>query len=269
MLYPRAGTLGGCTAHHAMIFMAPPPGDWDGIAALTGDASWSGASMRRWFEAVESCNHRPVRRWLTRLGWRDPTRHGWGGWLGVETAMPVEAFGDRAMLGTMLVSALAALGGVRGWQRWLARLFVGKGDPNDARMAGVEGVWTIPLATTRHARQGTRERLCEVAARHPDRLHIELDALATRIVLDAEGRAVAVEYLKGARLYGATPDASTDAGVPCRIEAAKEVILCGGAFNTPQLLMLSGIGPATELARHGIPLDVDLPGVGANLQGPL
>ena len=132
--------------------------------------------------------------------------------------------------------------------------------------AGSEGVWTIPLATTQHARQGTRERLREVAARHPDRLHIELDALATRVVLDAKGRAVAVEYLKGARLYGATPDASSAPGTPCRIEAAKEVILCGGAFNTPQLLMLSGIGPGAELARHGIPLDVDLPGVGTNLQ---
>ena len=137
VLYPRAGTLGGCTAHHAMIFMAPPPGDWDEVAALTGDASWSGANMRKYFERIESCSHRPVRRWLTRLGWQDPTRHGWGGWLGVQTAMPVEAFGDRAMLGTMLVSALAALGGVKTRRRWLARLFVGKGDPNDVRMGGV------------------------------------------------------------------------------------------------------------------------------------
>ena len=48
--------------------------------------------------------------------------------------------------------------------------------------------------------------------------------------------------------------------------ASEEVILCGGAFNTPQLLMLSGIGPAEELARHGIAVRVDLPGVGSNLQ---
>ena len=38
--YPRAGTLGGCTAHNAMIFTAPHDSDWDGIAALTNDASW-------------------------------------------------------------------------------------------------------------------------------------------------------------------------------------------------------------------------------------
>ena len=41
VLYPRAGTLGGCTAHNAMIFVYPNDADWDGIAALTGDPSWN------------------------------------------------------------------------------------------------------------------------------------------------------------------------------------------------------------------------------------
>ena len=48
--------------------------------------------------------------------------------------------------------------------------------------------------------------------------------------------------------------------------AAREVILSGGAFNTPQLLMLSGIGPEEQLAKHDIPVRVNLPGVGQNLQ---
>ena len=48
--------------------------------------------------------------------------------------------------------------------------------------------------------------------------------------------------------------------------ATREVIVAGGSFNTPQLLMLSGIGPADELRAHGIDVRVDLPGVGANLQ---
>ncbi len=48
--------------------------------------------------------------------------------------------------------------------------------------------------------------------------------------------------------------------------AAREVILAGGAFNTPQLLMLSGIGGRDGLEKHGIAVRVDLPGVGQNLQ---
>lgn len=51
--------------------------------------------------------------------------------------------------------------------------------------------------------------------------------------------------------------------------AAREVLLCGGTINSPQLLMLSGIGPATELRRHGIKVVHDAPGVGANLQDHL
>jgi choline dehydrogenase len=51
-----------------------------------------------------------------------------------------------------------------------------------------------------------------------------------------------------------------------RVLVRREVILAGGAFSTPQLLKLSGIGPREELEAHGIPVRVDLPGVGANLQ---
>jgi choline dehydrogenase len=51
-----------------------------------------------------------------------------------------------------------------------------------------------------------------------------------------------------------------------KVTARREVIICGGAFNTPQLLMLSGVGPREELEKFGIPLVANLPGVGANLQ---
>ncbi len=50
------------------------------------------------------------------------------------------------------------------------------------------------------------------------------------------------------------------------VRASREVLLCGGAINSPQLLLLSGVGPAGELVRHGIPQVLDLPGVGKNLQ---
>ncbi len=62
-------------------------------------------------------------------------------------------------------------------------------------------------ATDRHRRVGTRERLLDVAARHPDRLRIELNALATRVLFDADNRAIGVEYLKGEHLYRAIRDA--------------------------------------------------------------
>jgi len=122
------------------------------------------------------------------------------------------------------------------------------------------------LSTRGHRRAGTRERLLDVAAAHGDRLHIELDALATRVLLDNAGTARGVAYRKGKRLYRAHAHASADAGEAREVRARREVILCGGAFNTPQLLMLSGIGPAAHLREHGIDLRVDLPGVGGNLQ---
>ena len=58
-------------------------------------------------------------------------------------------------------------------------------------------------------------------------------------------------------------------GITRHVRARREVILCGGAINTPQLLMLSGVGPAEHLAEHGIRVVVDSPGVGANLQDHL
>src|SRR5580704_12334962 len=52
VLYPRAGTLGGCTAHNAMILVYPHDADWDSIATLTGDSSWNARNMRRYFELL-------------------------------------------------------------------------------------------------------------------------------------------------------------------------------------------------------------------------
>jgi choline dehydrogenase-like flavoprotein len=82
-----------------------------------------------------------------------------------------------------------------------------------------------------------------------------LTRLQVRRVLLEGGRAVGVEAGRGTRRL--------------RIEARREVILAAGAFGSPQLLLLSGIGPADELKAHGIPVAHELPGVGANLQDHL
>jgi choline dehydrogenase/4-pyridoxate dehydrogenase len=82
-------------------------------------------------------------------------------------------------------------------------------------------------------------------------LDVKVNAHVTRIALE-RGRAVGVEYLKdGQRVFAA---------------AEREVILCGGVINSPQILMLSGIGDPDELRAHGIAVKAPLPGVGANLQ---
>jgi choline dehydrogenase-like flavoprotein len=105
-----------------------------------------------------------------------------------------------------------------------------------------------------------------VQKKHPNLLKIELDALVTKVILDKNNRAVGVEYLKGAKLYRAHHNPSKEHGEVHSVHASQEIILAGGAYNTPQLLMLSGIGPKEELAKHSIPVKLDLPGVGTNLQ---
>ena len=60
VLYPRAATLGGCTAHNAMILVYPHDADWNQLADLTGDASWRAEHMRTYFERLENCGHRPA-----------------------------------------------------------------------------------------------------------------------------------------------------------------------------------------------------------------
>jgi choline dehydrogenase-like flavoprotein len=267
ILYPRAGTLGGCTAHNAMIFIRPHDSDWDGIATLTGDASWSAANMAGYFERVEDCRHRPTWRLLNRLG-LDRTGHGFGGWLQTECASPREAFGDDEIMLLVLNAAHAELEGSPWRLARVLRFLETRADPNDRRIleGRREGLCYTPLSTRGHRRTGARERLLDVAARYPDRLRIELHALATRVIFDAENRALGVEYLAGERLYRAHPKPSETGGELREIRAAREIVLAGGAFNTPQLLMLSGVGPPAELEAHGIGVRVDLPGVGSNLQ---
>jgi choline dehydrogenase len=82
-------------------------------------------------------------------------------------------------------------------------------------------------------------------------LHIETSALAERLLFEGR-RAVGVSYRV--------------AGIPRTARARREVLVSGGAFNSPQLLQLSGIGPAELLRQHGIEVVLDAPGVGSDLQ---
>ena len=267
ILYPRAGTLGGCTAHNAMILVYPHDADWDNIAALTGDASWSADNMRTYFQRIENCHYRLPYRWLSWLG-INPTRHGFGGWLHTEKAIPMMPISNYQLFEVIADSAIVAIediGEKVDRVRWMLESQL---DPNDWRTVKQNsiGLRYLPLTTRRHARNGSRERVLEVAAKHPKRFKIELNALVTRVLFDDNRRAIGVEYLRGERLYRASGRPSDDPGERRAIRASREVILAGGAFNTPQLLMLSGIGPRADLEHHGSEVKVDLPGVGKNLQ---
>ncbi|HEX2528030.1 MAG TPA: GMC family oxidoreductase [Geminicoccus sp.] len=267
VLYPRAGTLGGCTAHNAMILVCPHDADWDAIASLTGDPSWGAGPMQAYFQRLEDCRHRPLQRQLARIG-IDRTGHGWDGWLTTEKCLPRSVLGDERLLRTILASARIAFDRSGDLIERLKRLIQGAADPNDKDLvrSNAEGVRYTPLTTRDHRRIGSRERVLDVAARFPDRLRLELNALVTRVLFDDGNRAVGVEYLKGERLYRAHRRPNDEPGERLVARASREVVLSGGAFNTPQLLMLSGIGARTDLEKHGIDVRVDLPGVGRNLQ---
>ncbi len=262
--YPRAGTLGGCTAHNALILIAPSHKDWNHIADLTGDASWRAEAMWRYFQRLEDCRHNPFGR-LAHLFGIDPSRHGYSGWLATEKPVPAEAIADgqvRRVIARSIGNTLREFG-APSLERLEALM-----DPNDWRVVSTDqiGARFTPLTTDRHQRTGTRERLKAVAQAHPDRLRIQLHALATRIVFDDRNRAIGVEYQQGERLYAAHPGASTAPAPTLVAKARREVILAGGAFNTPQLLMLSGIGDPEVLAAAGVKTRQALRGVGQNLQ---
>ncbi|KAL2284620.1 hypothetical protein FJTKL_08720 [Diaporthe vaccinii] len=104
-------------------------------------------------------------------------------------------------------------------------------------------------------------------------LTLRTNALATKILFNTNStscggvlKATGVEYLTGQSVYKADPRNNGAAGTKATARARKEVIVAGGTFNTPQLLQLSGIGPASLLTSLNIPVLVDSPGVGANLQ---
>ena len=224
--------------------------------------------MRQYFMRLENCHHRPVERWLAKFG-PNPSRHGWDGWLQVEKAIPpAAALRDHGLVQVLLESAATAFDDIGQPIERVHDLVEAKADPNDWRLVreNAIGVRYTPLTTRNHARTGTRERLLETAQKYPDRLRVELNALVTRVILDQQNRATGVEYLRGERLYRAHGQPGTTPGVLSQAQATREVILSGGAFNTPQLLMLSGIGPRAVLEPLGIPVRVELPGVGKNLQ---
>ena len=156
-------------------------------------------------------------------------------WHGVGGPIAVTDLPDKHELCDAFIASAAALGVPR------------NEDFNGARQEGA-GYYQ---ATAKNGRRSSAATGYLRPAMKRAKLRVEVEALATRVLFEGK-TAVGVEYRQG----GSTRTA----------RAAREVILAGGAFNSPQLLQLSGVGPRALLERHGVPVVHDAPGVGEQLQ---
>ncbi|SMD00323.1 GMC family oxidoreductase [Primorskyibacter flagellatus] len=238
LLYPRGKTLGGCSSINGMIYMRGQARDYDNWADLTGDDGWNWEHSLRDFMAHE--DH-------YRLdGGADPhtgdnsrfsDMHGHGGEWRIEKQRlrwdVLDSFADAAE------------------QTGIART----DDFNSGDNAGVGYFdvnqrsgwrWNTSKAFLRPAR--TRPNLTIWTSAQVEKLTFEKDAdgqpRCTGAVVNKDGTAVSVS-------------------------AAREVVLSAGAVNSPQILQLSGVGPAGLLRSHGIDVVLDAPAVGENLQDHL
>lgn len=271
-LYPRAGVLGGCTAHNALIAVYPHQSDFQYLADLTGDQGWSPSNMRKHFVSMEDKNY------VNGLY----SGHGRDGWLSTEVTPLTIPLKDPQLLSLTLGGAFA-LGNITQSPINLATVLAGDLNANTIARDKKPAYYETPLSSKNGARSGSRDFVVAVRdARKPDGskkypLDVRLNCHVTRITFNtssssSEPIATGVEFLDGAHLYRASPLSANRAnnvrpnGTPGSARASREVIISGGAYNSPQILKLSGIGPRTELKKFGIPVLVDLPGVGGNLQ---
>ena len=246
ILYPRAQALGGCTPHNALIWITPHQSDWDNIANLTGDNTWSHENMDQYLQNVYE-------------------------WLHTEPTDPTILVNDLALAQHYVGGAAAGgvgpdpVDAVTGLVNLLAN------DPNsqaNPARDSTQGFFQVPLTMNAGNRTGVADWIkSTVSSGFP--LDVRTNAFVTKITFDQSGstpKATGVEFQDGEYLYKASPRSlHSKAGTPNSATAKSEVIISAGAYNTPQLLKLSGIGPKEELESFNIPVVKDLPGVGTNL----
>ncbi|KAG6915224.1 hypothetical protein DXG01_012643 [Tephrocybe rancida] len=251
--YPRARALGGSTIHNAMInIIAGTRPDFDGLAQTFNDSTWSRENMQNYFRRIEHNLYLPANN----------TDHGFDGWLKTST-LPTDVFERNPAFFDAQVAALVDV---------LPQQGPPIDDLNALASDGSVGV-NGPSATIdeNHIRSSVHERLQNVNATSPSLLHLSLDTLATKVLLCSNGTggsttAYGINTVPGAALPVAS-NFNGKVGLNGRNVTAKyEVIVSGGVFQSPQLLMLSGIGDKNHLGQFGIQSVVHLPGVGSNLQ---
>ncbi|CAG9953407.1 unnamed protein product, partial [Clonostachys rosea f. rosea IK726] len=272
ILYPRAGALGGCSVHNALIMVKATDKDWNDIASLTGDSSWSAGNMNGYFKKLEKNAY--------LQGIVNPGSHGFDGWLPTRITPTILIAQDFKVLSLLIAAATATgkglLDGLIGTIGGILSVLTLDINTDSPTRDTKDLIYQIPASMNKdYVRTGPRDFVLEVVlAKHADgsskyKLDIALNTLVTRVnfdTADTTPKATGVDYLFGKSLYRADPRGSSDDGVAGTVFANREVIVSAGAFNTPQLLKLSGIGPAEELKALDIPVVKDLPGVGGNLQ---
>ena len=213
---PRGKGLGGSSAVNAMAYIRGCAWDYDNWAALGCDG-WGYADVLPYFKRSEG---------NTRGG---DAFHGGDGPLTVS---------DRDYTNPGSVDFVDAA----------ASLQIPRND--DFNGAQFEGVGQFQV-TQRGGERWSSSRAFVEPARAAGRLHVEMNALVERVIIEG-GRALGVLVQQG--------------GSTKTIRARRAVILAGGVFGTAQTLMLSGIGPADHLSACGIPVLIDRPAVGSDLQ---
>ncbi|KAJ7253467.1 hypothetical protein C8J57DRAFT_1237276 [Mycena rebaudengoi] len=248
--YPRARALGGSTTHNALINdIAGTERDFDDIATLFNDSTWSYKSMRTYFKRLEHNLY---------LDKSDPD-HGFDGWL--KTSLnPTSILADPKFADAQLLDVLNTLNGsgslIADINSEANNAAVGVGVPN----------YTIDET---HIRSSVRDRLIAVQASSGGKLRFSFDTLATKVLMCDPGKgappkAYGVEISPGAALAVASNFHGKSALKTKIITVRHEVVVSAGVFQSPQIL--SGIGDEQQLRQHGIAPIVHLPGVGKNLQ---
>ncbi|KAJ7261714.1 hypothetical protein B0H12DRAFT_1013392 [Mycena haematopus] len=229
--FPRAKLLGGCSSINAQMAQYGAPGDFDQWAALTNDESWSWKNLGRYFNKFEKYTEDAAYSAVDTSvrGSTGPVSVGYFNAVSEHSKAFLKACGQ---LGIPPVVDFNGPNGPIGASRVVTYV-----DSKGQRVS----------SETAYLTKGVLAR---------PNLKVAIHAQITRIIfdqVDGEMRALGVEFAKGPN------------GPRYRARARKEIILSAGAIHSPHILMLSGVGPATELQKHGIPVVRDLPGVGANL----
>ncbi|KAJ5091737.1 glucose-methanol-choline (gmc) oxidoreductase [Penicillium alfredii] len=254
-LYPRTSTVGGCTAHNALITVYPHQSDFEYIATLTGDGSWSPEKMRRYFERMDN-NHYLL---------PGTPGHGDKGWLSTQTA-PMDLVLKDPQLLSMLLGGAFALGNQTNSVFNLGTLLARDANQDTKSRDTSPGYYQIPIVTDDSHHNGPREH--DGSKKYP--LDIRTSWFATKFTFDHSvnpARASGVEFFDGQYLFRASPRSKeAEKGTPGTASTSHEVIVAGAVYNSPQLLKLNGVGPKDELRKFEINVAPDLPGVGSNLQ---